>query len=93
VLQVLDGVPVAEVAERFGVPRQTVHRRIARYRDSGLAGLADRSHAPKAHPSRISAEVEAVICDLRSSHRRWGPRRLVFELGKRGHPDVSRSTV
>ena len=73
--------------------RQTVHRWLARYRDSGIDGLADRSPAPKAHPWRISAEVEAVICDLRSSHRRWGPRRLVFELSKRGHPDVSRSTV
>ena len=93
VLQVLDGVPVTEVAERFGVARQTVHRWVARYRDSGLDGLADRSHAPKAHPWRISAEVEALICDLRSSHRRWGPRRLVFELAKRGHPDISRSTV
>ena len=93
VLEVLDGIPVTEVAERFGVARQTVHRWMARYRDSGIDGLADRSHAPKAHPWRISAEVEAVICDLRSSHRRWGPRRLVFELGKRGHPDLSRSTV
>jgi transposase len=92
VLQVLDGIPVTEVAERFGVARQTVHRWVARYRDSGIEGLADRSHAPKSHPWRISAEVEAVICDLRGSHRRWGSRRLVFELGKRGHP-VSRSTV
>jgi transposase len=81
VLQVLDGIPVTEVAERFGVARQTVHRWVARYRDSGIGGLADRSHAPRAHPWRISAEVEAAICDLRSSHRRWGPRRLVFELG------------
>ena len=48
VLQVLDGVPVTEVAERFGVARQTVHRWVARYRDSELDGLADRSHAPKA---------------------------------------------
>ena len=93
VLQVLDGIPVTEVAERFGVARQTVHRWVARYRDGGIGGLADRSHAPKEHPWRISAEVEAVICDLRGSHRRWGPRRLVFELAKRGHPDISRSTV
>ncbi len=93
VLQVLDGIPVTEVAERFGVARQTVHRWVARYRDSGLDGLAERSHAPKSHPWRISADVEALICDLRGSHRRWGPRRLVFELGKRGHPDISRSTV
>jgi len=78
-----------EVAERFGVARQTVHRWVARYRDSGFDGLADRSHAPKAHPWRVSAEVEAVICDLRGSHRRSGPRRLVFELARRGHPDIS----
>ena len=93
VLQVLDGIPVTEVAGRFGVARQTVHRWMARYRDGGIEGLADRSHAPKAHPWRISAEVEAVVCDLRGSHRRWGPRRVVFELGRRGHGGISRSTV
>src|SRR6266571_1859768 len=93
VLEVLDGTPVTEVAQRFGVARQTVHRWVARYRESGLDGLADRSHAPQAHPWRVSAEIEAVICDLRTAHRSWGPRRLVFELERRGHPGVSRSTV
>src|SRR6266851_5548619 len=93
VLEVLDGTPVTEVAQRFGVARQTVHRWVARYRESGLDGLADRSHAPQAHPWRVSAEIEAVICDLRTAHRSWGPRRLAFELERRGHPGVSRSTV
>ena len=92
-LEVLDDIPVTEVAERFEVARQTVHRWVARYRESGLAGLADRSHAPKAHPWQLSAEVEAVICDLRTAHRSWGPRRLVFELERLGHPGVSRSAV
>ena len=71
VLEVLDGTPVTEVAQRFGVARQTVHRWVARYRESGLDGLADRSHAPQAHPWRVSAEIEAVICDLRTAHRSW----------------------
>jgi transposase InsO family protein len=93
VLEVLDGTPVTEVALRFGVARQTVHRWVARYRESGLDGLADRSHAPRAHPWQVSADVEAFICDLRAAHRSWGPRRLVFELERRGHPGVSRSTV
>ena len=66
VLEVLDSIPVTEVAERFGVTRQTVHRWVVRYRESGLDGLADRSHAPKAHLWQLSAEVEAVICDLRA---------------------------
>jgi len=46
VLEVLSGTPVIEVAERYGVVRQTVHRWIARYRAEGLDGLADRSHGP-----------------------------------------------
>jgi transposase len=93
VLEVLDGTPVTEVTQRFGVARQTVHLWVARYGESGIDGLADRSHAPKAHPWRVIADLEAVICDLRASHRRWGPRRLVFKLDRRGYPEVSRSTV
>src|SRR5215471_5109527 len=93
VVEVLSGAPVIEVAERYGVARQTVHRWVARYRAEGLDGLADRSHAPRQHPWRIGAEVEALICELRRAHLRWGPRRLVFEMDRRGYPGVSRSTV
>ncbi len=28
------------------------------------------------------AEVEAVICQLRTAHPKWGPRRLLHELGQ-----------
>jgi transposase len=93
VVEVLSGTPVIEVAERYGVVRQTVHRWMARYRAEGLDGLADRSHAPRQHPWRIAAEVEALICELRRAHSRWGPRRLVFEMDRRGYPGLSRSTV
>src|SRR5215471_16432274 len=93
VLEVLSGIPVTEVAERYGVARQTVHRWMSRYQTDGISGLAERSHAPKRHPWQIPAQVEAVICDLRRTHRRWGPRRLVFELDRRGYPGLSRSTV
>jgi transposase InsO family protein len=93
VLEVLSGTPVIEVAERYGVARQTVHRWLARYKADAMEGLADRSHAPQHHPWRIAADVEAVTCELRRAHRRWGPRRLVFELDRRGYPAMSRSTV
>src|SRR5215831_6586301 len=93
ILEVLSGAPVIEVAERYGVIRQTVHRWMARYRAEGLDGLADRSHAPRHHPWRIPAETEAPICEPRRAHCRWGPRRLVFEMGRRGYPGLSRSTV
>jgi transposase len=35
VLEVLSGIPVVEVAERYGVARQTVHRWMARYEADG----------------------------------------------------------
>src|SRR5262252_8088910 len=44
VLEVGIGVPVTEVAERYGVSRQSVHTWLVRYRQEGVAGLEDRSH-------------------------------------------------
>ncbi len=92
VLEVGIGVPVTEVAERYGVSRQSVHTWLVRYRQEGIAGLEDRSHQVHHHPWRIPAEVEEVICELRRGHPKWGPRRLVFEMGRRGH-QVTRSRV
>jgi transposase InsO family protein len=95
VLEVLGSlVPVAEVAERYGVSRQSVHVWVRRYQEGGLAGLADRSHRPRSHPLRLDPAVAAVICRLRRDHPRWGPRRLRYELDQRGiAPVPSRSTV
>ena len=93
VLEVMAGVPVTEVAERYGVTRQSVHAWLGRYRDEGPPGLADRSHRVHAHPWQIPAELEAAVCELRRAHRKWGPKRLVFEMGRRGLGTVTRSTV
>jgi transposase InsO family protein len=95
VLEVITSlVPVSEVAERYGVSRQTVHAWLRRYEAEGLPGLADRSHRPHRHPWQLDAQIAALICELRRSHRRWGPRRLRHELGLRGvGPVPSRSTV
>ena len=93
VLEVMAGVPVTEVADRYGVSRQSVHAWLVRYRDEGPPGLADRSHKVRAHPWQIPAELEAAVCELRRAHRKWGPKRLVFEMGRRGLGTVTRSTV
>jgi transposase InsO family protein len=93
VLEVLAGVPVTEVAGRYGVSRQSVHAWLRHYRDEGPPGLEDRSHKVRAHPWQIPAELESAVCELRRAHRKWGPKRLVFEMGRRGHGTVTRSTV
>ncbi|WP_438493585.1 IS481 family transposase [Streptomyces asiaticus] len=94
VLEVLDGAPLVEVALRYGVSRQSVHTWRNRYRDQGIEGLKERSRRPRSSPRRLRADVEALICELRQQHPRWGARRIVHELGRRHvDPLPSRTTV
>jgi transposase len=85
VLEVRAGVPVTEVAGRYGVSRQSVHGWLRRYRDEGPSGLADRSHKVQHHPWQLPGELEAAVCELRRAHPKWGPKRLVFEMDRRRH--------
>jgi transposase InsO family protein len=82
VLERQAGIAVTEIAEAFGVSRQSVHAWIRRYDEGGLAGLMDRSRRPESCPHQVSAEVETLVCELRREHPRWGPKRLAHELAR-----------
>ncbi len=84
VLEVLDGVPVTEVAERFGVSRQTVHRWLKRYAARGLAGLVDGSKAPGSCPHQMTPVTEARIVAMRVEHPGWGPKTIGHWLSVEG---------
>jgi transposase len=79
-----DGLTVIEVADRYGVSRQTVHGWLGRYRTGGLEALADRSHRPCRCPHQMPATVEGRLCELRRHHPHWGQRRLAHELARAG---------
>jgi hypothetical protein len=61
-----------------------MHDWLSRYEAEGIDGLKDRSHRPRHCPHQMDAQVEALLLELRRSRPYWGPRRLVFELTKRG---------
>jgi homeodomain-containing protein len=86
VLAVLAGDPVVDVAQKIGVSRQSVHAWLRRYAEEGLPGLHDRSHRPDGCAHQASPEVEALVCELRRHHPKWGSRRIAFELGRHGCP-------
>src|SRR3954452_2544455 len=89
-----DGETVTDVAGRFGVSRQTVHAWLAKYEAGGLEGLGNGSHRPKSCPHQTPAGVEVVMAEMRRAHASWGPRRLVFEMGRVGvEPLPSESAV
>jgi transposase InsO family protein len=81
---IADGETVTDVAARFGVSRKTVHVWLAKYEAGGLEGLADGSHRPRSCPHQMPAGVEVALVELRLAHPGWGPRRLVFEMARRG---------
>lgn len=81
VLEVLnDASTVIDVAIRFGVTRQTVHRWLRRYAVDGIAGLVDGSAKPLSCPHQMRPEVEARIVELRRLNPGWGPRTILFRL-------------
>jgi transposase len=95
VLEVLnDGVSVSEVAARFGVSRQSVHRWLRRYATHGLAGLVDQSTVPGSCPHQMSPQVEARIVEMRVEHPGWGPRTIGHWLAREGvDPVPGRSSI
>ncbi len=82
----IDGWPVATVAEQLGISRATGYKWVRRYRAEGLPGLDDRSSRPHRSPRRLSDAATAAIV-LARSRRRYGPARLAPLTG---HP---RSTI
>jgi transposase InsO family protein len=79
-----DGMRVSEVAEKFGVHRDTVYAWMARYEADGLDGLVERSHRPRRSPLQMAAPVEARVLELRRLHPQWGPVSIRHRLGREG---------
>src|SRR2546426_1478843 len=89
-----DGVPIVEVAHRFDVSRQGVHRWLRWYEAQGLAGLVDRSHRPPRCSHQMDPGVEVWVLEARRRNPDWGPRRLVHEASRAGvDPTPSRSGI
>ena len=78
--RVTAGWPAARVAEQLGISRATVYKWVRRHRDTGDAGLLDRSSRPHHSPTRTPTEVEDQILALRRQRHR-GPVFLAGELG------------
>jgi transposase InsO family protein len=74
-----DGWPVRRAAERFQVSHTTAARWAARYRQSGAAGMADRSSRPHRCPGQLPLRTERRIIKLRVT-RRLGPARIAWAL-------------
>jgi len=80
------GWPAAQAAESLGVSRATAYKWLARYRQHGQAGLADRPSRPHRCPHALTPGQVRRVLTARRRHRH-GPHRLAFRLG------MPRSTI
>lgn len=69
-------LPLATLCQRFGISRKTGYKWLARYRDEGRAGLADRSRRPRRLRPTIPAVVRDALLAERQAHPCWGARKL-----------------
>jgi len=89
-----EGVNRRELCRRFGISPTSGYRLLARWRQEGAAGLADRSRRPQHSPGRSAADLEARVLAVRDEHPAWGGRKLRRRLQDQGHREVpSASTM
>jgi len=75
-----EGWPAVRAAESVGVSRATAYKWVRRYRQTGSAGLEDRSSRPQRSPRALSQmDVERILAARREL--RQGPHRLAFVVG------------
>jgi transposase InsO family protein len=63
-----EGMKLAAAAARFSVSAKTAAKWVARYRQSGAAGLADRSSRPHRSPRQINSILLEKVFALRRGH-------------------------
>lgn len=78
---------ITELADRFGVSRQKLHKWLGRHNVDGMKGLADRSRAPLHIPHRTSDEAAEQIIAFRHRFPHMGPRKIIARLSEL-HPDI-----
>jgi putative transposase len=72
-----------ELCARYGISRRIGYKWLTRYRELGLAGLADQSRRPQHSPTQLDGELAALCVDARHRHPTWGPRKLLAYLERR----------
>jgi transposase InsO family protein len=72
-----------ELCALYHVSRKTGYKWVARYLESGGAGLEDRSPAPHTCPHRTPPELAEAIVEARRLHPTWGAGKLLALLGRR----------
>ena len=65
---IMDGMTLSSASGRFSVSAKTAAKWVGRYRQSGTAGMADRSSRPHRSPQQTSSLLVEKVLALRRGH-------------------------
>jgi transposase InsO family protein len=76
----------------YEISRPTGYLWLERYREQGVAGIAERSRKPHLSPRRTDSELERRVVELRLRYPDWGARKLRVLLAREG-VELPRNTI
>ena len=85
----------AAICRRYGISRKSGYKWLKRYRENGVAALADRSRRRRQQTHTLDEATAQRVLDGRAAHPTWGKRKLKAWL-ERQCPDAycpSHSTI
>jgi transposase InsO family protein len=88
VAKLLDGESMSYVCREFGISRKTGYKIFARYRESGLEALSDRSRRPVRYANQLPPQIEGLIVTLKRDKPHWGARKIRELLVRRLDQDL-----
>jgi transposase InsO family protein len=77
-------MPFSQLCCEFGISRPTGYMWLERYREGGVAAIAERSRRPHHSPDKTAEELEQRVVLLRQCYPDWGARKLEVLLGRQG---------
>jgi len=94
--RLLDGEPMSQVCQDFGISRKTGYKIFDRYKEHGLEALSDRSRRPVRYANQLPSQIESLIVRLKRDKPHWGARKIRELLIRRLPGDVrlpAKSTI
>ena len=67
---------IVDICSEFGISEKTGHKQLKRFREEGIKGLEERSHAGLTHRYRITPEVRERVLELRRRYPLYGAQML-----------------
>lgn len=92
IARLLDGEPMTQVCEDFGISRKTGYKLWNRYQNTGAHALVDRSRKPHRFGNQLPEQLERTLVRLKKEKPHWGAPKI-RELLIRKFPDLRAPAV